>query len=213
MAFITQSSSNNPSKQSSLHSTSTTPNPHKQKPSSSSSTPISNITSGPWLNYKYPSKWEISDDFMCVHFIPKTADRATWKSQCLFWNEAISLYGQQLLYECPYKYNRLTFTPLDIQRVYTRKNRLIPMCIIDIIKWMKYKKNRIIFVNELEKNYINISDNKMDINNDNNTSLLSISGVTSMVNSMFEYFTSNTNSDNEYDSEFEIDNKIENNIN
>eukprot|EP01084_Bolivina_argentea_P083983 152000_1 len=180
-----------------------TQQPNSQESSSHSTqdascTPLRHHDKGPWPNYNYPSKWEINDDFMCVHFIPKTADKATWDSQCTFWNEAISLYAEQLLYKCPLKYNRLSFTPSDIKRVYQRQNRLVAMCIIDIIKWMKYKKKSVILASYLEDKYNTHSlDAKHDKNPNNhsaNNSLLS-----SMMNSMIGYLMSNTNSDDDDD--------------
>jgi len=150
-----------------------------------------------------------SDDFMCVHFIPRTADKATWSSQTIFWSEAISLYAHQLLFECPFKINRLTFTASDITKAHTRKNRLSPLCIVDIIKFMKYKKNHILLASFLDKNYEKNAKNEEKY--DGNSSLLSISGVSSMVHSMFGFFNNMDSDDEEEDDDHLFEHKNDGN--
>ena len=180
------------------------------------------MLSGPWLNYQYPSKWEFDDDFMGVHFQGRNHDDHIWSSQCTFWSEAISLYAQQLLHECPYNYNRLSFTSRDIVVAHTRSNRMEPWCIRDILKWLKYHQHRIETVSEIEQQYetlngrtkhsaSNVTSNPAASTNPNvsatqkgNESILSVSGVSSMFSSMIQYVTA-SGSHSETDDESDCD--------
>merc|ERR1712130_416831 len=83
---------------------------------------------------------------------------------------------------------------------------------IDIFKFMKQTQNNLILASFMEDNYQNIDiDDGKAMNDQNNTSLLSISGVSSMVHSMFEYLVpSHTNSDDETDDDDDEEEIIEN---
>jgi len=152
-------------------------------------------SSGPWLNYQYPSQWECDDDFMGVHFQHRNSDSHVWSSQCLFWSEAIALYAQQLLAECPYKYNRLSFTAHDIVVAHTRSNRMEPWCILDILHFMKEEEGKITLLSDIEQRYQSLNGITLQTATDNNqyrrskteASMLSLSGVSSMFTSMIQY--------------------------
>lgn len=159
---------------------------------------------------------------MGVHFQGRSNDEQIWASQCQFWSEAVSLYARQLLYDCPYRYNRLSFTPHDIVVAHTRSNRLEPWCIPDILKNMKFneEQHRIELVSHIDRRYnvLNGRDpeahdqgqqqsaQRTGSSNKTKDSVLSISGVSSMFNSMIQYVIPNgTHSETDTDYESDID--------
>eukprot|EP00484_Ammonia_sp_Unknown_P028665 CAMPEP_0197040102 /NCGR_PEP_ID=MMETSP1384-20130603/16840_1 /TAXON_ID=29189 /ORGANISM="Ammonia sp." /LENGTH=601 /DNA_ID=CAMNT_0042470797 /DNA_START=108 /DNA_END=1913 /DNA_ORIENTATION=- len=172
--------------------------PSTSLPLSGTSSLSPTIGNGAWPNYEFPSKWECNEDYMCVHFIARTADKSTWNSQCLFWSEAIRLYAQQLMYQCPHSWNRLSFTVKDIIHAYTRKNRMTPLCIPDIFRFMKHHQQNIEFTRSIDANYENRSSSSSTKHVQTQSSSGWISDVSSMVSSMFGYIIPNyTNSDDD----------------
>jgi len=188
----------------------------------STSSSATNLLVGPWPNYRYPAKWEFNDDFMGVHFQRRSNDDHIWSSQCTFWSEAIQLYAQQLLRECPYKHDRLTFTPHDVVVAHTRSNRMTPWCIPEILKFMKFEQSAIETEHDLDHRYRDLNalspssapngPNAVSSSNANgngqglNESLLdgAVSGVSSLFSSMVQYVMP-SGSGSETDDESECD--------
>jgi len=86
-----------------------------------------------WPEFVYPPKWEANEDFMAVHFYPKTEGmEEQWKSQMEFWTECISDYARQRLRNHRFS-TRLSFTFDQIIRTYTSRKGTKPYCLEDVI--------------------------------------------------------------------------------
>jgi len=155
---------------------------------------------------------------MCAHFVPRSTDSIAWNSQCLFWSEVVSAYASQLLSDCPYPLNRLSFTALDLQRAFTRRNGMYPLCLVDILRHLEVHTvdgvHRVETATHIEERSNSktathkTSEHKSNHTNtetQTNTNPL-LSGVSSMFSSMFSYLIAN---DDEHSDEHSYDSDVE----